>query len=381
MSLYQRGNVWYYLFYVNGRRYRGSTKTDNDKEAGRIYARALAAAEAGESLKPRRPPLIQDFVKEFLEWLDKTTLKQRTKADYKNGCRLILRSPLKGMRLDQISKDDIETTNFHESLASRDCAMRTLRRLLGKARDRKLIREAPRVKRLKVPGRERMVSDADERQILPVCPRPLRDVLIIMLDSGMRNGEVVRMRWEYINWEGAFYFNPEGKTERARRQVPLSERVLGLLRTIREEQEQKRSQKPKKKPGRKSQRQPDYSWVFPSTHAASGHIELSGLEHRFRKIARELGIPDDLKIYCARHTFGTVAMAETKDPGLVRDVMGHESLTTTMKYLHPETANIKTVIDQRNRRKSAQQATAPSATDAAKPTATNLATEAFAAAV
>jgi hypothetical protein len=34
--------------------------------------------------------------------------------------------------------------------------------------------------------------------------------------------------------------------------------------------------------------------------------------------------------------------------------MGHESLTTTMKYLHPETANIKAVIDQRNLKKMAE---------------------------
>jgi len=44
-------------------------------------------------------------------------------------------------------------------------------------------------------------------------------------------------------------------------------------------------------------------------------------------------------------------MAETKDPGLVREVMGHESLTTTMGYLHPETAPIKAVIDRRNQQK------------------------------
>jgi len=270
MSLYQRGNVWYYLFYVNGKRYRGSTKTENEKEAGRIYAKAMVAAESGESTKPKRPSLIQDFVKEFLEWLDQTTLKPRTKADYKNGCRLILQSGLRGTRLDLISKDDIETTNFHESLASRDCAMRTLRRLLGKARDRHLIREAPRVKRPKVPGRERMVTDADEKGILPVCPRPLRDVLIIMLDSGLRNGEVVRMRWEYIDWEGAFCFNPEGKTPRARRKVPLSERVLELLRTIQQEQAQKKKQKPKKKEEQKQNGTQDDGWVFPSKHAPFG---------------------------------------------------------------------------------------------------------------
>jgi integrase len=380
MSLYQRGNVWYYLFYVNGKRYRGSTKTENEKEAGRIYARAQLAAEAGESTKPKRAPLVQEFVKEFKDWLDKSTLKKRTQKDYQNGCRLILLSDLRGLRLDQVSKDDIETTNFHSSLASRDCAMRTLRRMLGKARDRHLIRDVPRVKRLKVPGRERMVTDADEQQILSACPRPLRDVLIIMLDAGMRNGEVVRMRWEHINWEAASSFNPEGKTPRARRQVPLSERVLEVLRTIRHEQEHPAAQTRVKKRKRKANlRKPDFRWVFPSTHSPSGHIELSGLEHRFRKIARELGIPDDLKIYCARHTFGTVAMAETGDPGLVRVVMGHESLTTTMKYLHPETANIKAVIDRRNLKKMAE-ATDTNKNDAAS-TATKTATGAMAAAL
>ena len=80
--------------------------------------------------------------------------------------------------------------------------------------------------------------------------------------------------------------------------------------------------------------------------------EMAQGEHAFRSVARKLEIPDALKLYCARHTFGTVAMAETKNPGLVKEVMGHESLTTTMGYLHPETAQIKVVIDRLNQQKS-----------------------------
>ena len=45
------------------------------------------------------------------------------------------------------------------------------------------------------------------------------------------------MRLEHINWESAFYFNPKGKTRKARRLVPLSERVIALLRTIQQEQQ------------------------------------------------------------------------------------------------------------------------------------------------
>jgi hypothetical protein len=43
--------------------------------------------------------------------------------DYKNGRRLILQSALCGMRMDQITSDDVETTKFHESPYSRNCAI------------------------------------------------------------------------------------------------------------------------------------------------------------------------------------------------------------------------------------------------------------------
>ncbi len=130
----------------------------------------------------------------------------------------------------------------------------------------------------------------------------------------------------------------QGKTRKARRQAPLSERVIALLRTVQQEQSVRKE-----------------GWIFPSTKSASGHIELSGIEHMFWKTARKVGIPDALKLYCARHTFGTVAMAETRNPGLVKEVMGHESLNTTMGYLHPETAQIKAVIDRVNQQKSQPQ--------------------------
>jgi len=117
----------------------------------------------------------------------------------------------------------------------------------------------------------------------------------------------------------------KGKTRKARRHVPLSERVLALLKNIQQGQSKEQS---------KQQSKPHDGWVFPSKKSPSGYVGLSSLEHKFRTLARTLGIPDALKLYCARHTFGTVAMAETKDPGLVREVMGHESLSTTMGYVH-----------------------------------------------
>src|SRR4029077_8248142 len=144
-------------------------------------------------------------------------------------------------------------------------AIRTLRRTLGKARDWKLVPEVPRIKSVKVFPRDRMVTVDDEKRLLAASPRPWKDVLTIMLDSGLRNGDASRMRLENINWDSAFYFNPRGKTRKARRPVPLSDRVIALLRNIQQEQLGQRE-----------------GWVFPSKKTRAGHIGLSELEHMFR---------------------------------------------------------------------------------------------------
>jgi len=54
--------------------------------------------------------------------------------------------------------------------------------------------------------------------------------------------------------------------------MPLSERVIALLRNVQLEQLGQTE-----------------GWVFPSKKSTLGHIGLSGIEHAFRKLARKLG--------------------------------------------------------------------------------------------
>jgi integrase len=371
MSLYRRKNKqkeefgsFYYLFYVAGKRYKGSTGTLNRKVAERIESRKRVAAENGESLTPRKAPLLREVINGcsdwedgFLKWNMKTNKALKTKADYRNGCRLLLKTDLAGMRIDQIAADEAESTVFlgkdkQQSPYTTNSALRTLSRILHKAKERKLLNEAPTIKRIHAPRRDRMVTDEDEKMLMQALeesatnrrykkrpPSPLNEVLMLMIDTGLRPGiELVRMRIEHINWEGCFYFIAKGKTPRSRRVVPLSERVLTVLR---------------RRCGNRRE-----GWVYPSNKAPSGHIELRGLQKYFRRIARQIGIPEQLKLYCARHTFGTVAMAETRNPALVQDTMGHEDIRTTMEYQHQDVSPIKLVMDRRNANKP-DWATAP----------------------
>jgi integrase len=78
-------------------------------------------------------------------------------------------------------------------------------------------------------GRELTIDPATEAKLLAVAKQPMRDVLIMIQDTGMRPEEVFRIRIENIDWTRRLIFNPSGKTRAARRHVPISERMLNLL--------------------------------------------------------------------------------------------------------------------------------------------------------
>jgi integrase len=79
-------------------------------------------------------------------------------------------------------------------------------------------------------ARERVIDAHVEAELLAFCKQPLRDMLMIMRDSGMRNQkEVFRMRWEHLDWCNKRYFVYQSKSPKGRRFVPLSPCVRQAL--------------------------------------------------------------------------------------------------------------------------------------------------------
>jgi integrase len=98
--------------------------------------------------------------------------------------------------------------------------------MLGKAEEWTIIKASPKIKLMQEHARERVIDADIEAKLLPFCKQPLRDVLMIMRDSEMRNQkEVFRMRWEHLDWDNKRYFVYESKSPKGRRYVPISPRV------------------------------------------------------------------------------------------------------------------------------------------------------------
>ena len=323
----RKSKYYWYDFTVAGRRYRGSTKESNKTRASAIAALKLANATEGRDPLPKKAPVLQEFSGRFLEWVKNVKLEHKTKLYYRDGWRLLAASPIAGMRLDKIMADDIGTLSFTGSPSNANCALRTLRRILHKAEEWGVIRSVPKFRLAKEYGRSLRLDDDAERKLLVVAEQPLRDAIILMRDTGMRNErELYRTRIENIDWNGRVIFVPDSKTPNGRRLVPITDRVLDLLLVRCGDRRE--------------------GWLFPSKRSKSGH--LTTLAKRFREARKKAGLSESLVLYCGRHDYGTRVLKATGNLAAVMKTMGHKDVKTAMQYQHPEVEIVRQALNHNN---------------------------------
>ena len=191
----------------------------------------LAQAVAGADRFRKSPVRLNQFSERFLAGVTDARLESQTKRYDRNGWRMLKTTAAVSLKLDESTNDYPDNLKFAGSSANANCALRTLRRMLHKAEEWKLISRAPKIKLMKEYGRSLRLDDATERKLLGAvasCNWRLRtgdlfrDIVILMRDTGMRNQrELYRMRIENLDWANRLIFVPDSNTPEGRRLVPL----------------------------------------------------------------------------------------------------------------------------------------------------------------
>jgi integrase len=253
--------------------------------------------------------------------------KTKTHASYETCLRNLL--PWFGaQRLSEISADTI--AEFKESrltegrrgtTVNRDLAC--LRRVLSVAIKRGLIDSSPftahRVEFLPENRRERVLTFAEEKAYLKVAKQPLHDVALIMLDVGLRPEEVFTLHSQHVHLVASSYLHiPDGKTANARRDVPITQRALPVIRR------------------RLSQAEGGY--LFPlrvgNVKGRDRTQPMTTVQKARENAMEESGIKSVFRLYDLRHTYGTRAIEAGTDPLTLAKLMGHADLKTTQRYVH-----------------------------------------------
>jgi integrase len=196
----------------------------------------------------------------------------------------------------------------------------TLRRILYLAHDWNEIGAVPRIKMLRGErSREFVLSHEQEKVYLLAAPQPLRDVAILLLETGLRLGEALALKWSDIELDAAngkklgYLFVREGKSKNARRHVSLTQRAQELLvnRSLESKSE----------------------YVF-ANHAGDPYL-VTSLDHFHAKLRVDLQLPKDCVIHSLRHTFLTRFGEAGADAFTIKKVAGHSSVTISERYIHP----------------------------------------------
>ncbi len=336
MELFKKSKskFYWYDFTVGSKRYRGSTKETNKTRAESIAALKLSQAVEGINPLPKKSPGLLEFSSRFLEWVKAAKLEQKTKTYYLNGWRLMSKTQLTGMRIDRITTDEVEVLRFPDSASNVNCALRTLRRMLHKAEEWKLIPKVPKIKLMKEHGRSLRLDDQAEKRLIAAAAtcgwrqrsfELFRDIVILVRDTGMRNErELYRTRIEHIDWTNKVIFVPDSKTPEGRRTIPMSDRVLELFSVRCGERRQ--------------------GWVFPSHRSGAGHVTT--VSKQFREARTKAGLPEDLVLYCGRHDYGTRILKGTGNLAAVMRTMGHKDVKTAMQYQHPELDIVRAALNR-----------------------------------
>jgi len=323
MSVYKRGGVYWYDFWFRGVRYRDSTGLVN--KAAAAQAEAIRKAELAKGrigiVSHNRCPIFKDFATaEFLPWSEREhQAHPRTYVRHKVSTKPLTEFFGK-LPIDALSPAHVEKFKLARSRdvspagVNRDLA--ALRYMLNfAARQGHIVRNPVVGVRFlpEGPGVMRIVSHEEQTRYLKEANPLLRDVATMMLETGMRPEEVFTIRKENMHLAQRYLFVPIGKTKFARRNVPLTDNIVAIL---------KRRMARAKGP-----------FLFPHRHDPNKPLTTVKTAHD--DALREAKIEPRFRLYDLRHTFGSRSAMAGVDLATLKELMGHSNISITMRYVHP----------------------------------------------
>jgi integrase len=169
--------------------------------------------------------------------------------------------------------------------------------------------------------RDRVLTREEEDRLLEVVSERLRSILIVGLNTGMRKGEILQLKWQDIDLENRIILVKKTKSGKPRT-LPINSRLLDELKWLKEG-------------SRNSQ------YLF--TNSKTGG-QLKTIRRVFDAACRDAKI-QKLRFHDLRRTFGSRLALAGVDLNRIKELLGHASIKTTEIYLHAELKDIREAVE------------------------------------
>lgn len=194
----------------------------------------------------------------------------------------------------------------------------TLSHFLNRCLEWKWIRERPRIPKGDEARKKIEVLTPAEQQALMRAAIGDQDPLLwlfvaIAVGTGMRHGEILRIKWEDIDSEHRRIHVPKAKA--GQREQPISPTLAATLATEHDNL------------GRPT------GWVFPTSRADAKHGNRQGMHQQFRRAVERANL-DKTKVtpHVLRHTAITGLVRAGVDLPTIQRISGHKTLAMVLRY-------------------------------------------------
>ena len=341
MAVYkqQESKFWWYKFTWNGQSVRRSTKQTNKRVAEQMEAAHKTGLAKGEvGIVEKQPaPTLELFAERFMQAISvRSAEKPRTVAFYQEKLNRLLEYPkMANATLDTIDEALIEeyvkARRKQVAPATVNRQLATLRRALRLAHEWKVIDRVPRIRLLQGERtREFVLTREVEAKYLEAVPEPLADIAILMLDTGLRDGEALALKWSDVHMQPAggakfgYLQVQKGKSAKARRTLSLTARAVTML----------------------TARSKTSTSEFVFCGRLGKPILVTSLDHQHSKVRESLKLPADFVVHSLRHTMLTRLGLLGVDAFTIMKIAGHSSITVSQRYVHPSPESVERAFEK-----------------------------------
>ena len=332
MGVYKRKNSqnWYISYYHNGERVRevvGPKKSDAQK----VLNQRLTSIQEGKHpvLKNRKDQKITfaEFAKIYVTDHAKPNKKSFKSDIYRLKSSII---PFFGdMKISEIESPHI--AQYKKLRLQQKCRNReSLIKPATVNKEVKLVKHiikkaakwlGVRIQELELDlatelPRERILTHEEMRLLVENSRPPLKNAILIALNTGMRKGEILSLRWENVNLEINIITVTaiEAKSKRIRR-IPINSELRKLFIKL-------------------NLTRNGNSFVLQNPLTGEPYRDL---QKSWENLLRKTGI-DSVRFHDCRHTFASHFLMNGGDLYTLKELLGHLELNTTARYLTITTA-------------------------------------------
>jgi len=189
----------------------------------------------------------------------------------------------------------------------------------------------PKIALLKCPPPTTNYLSADECELLlSNAEGTAREMMLMALRTGMRQGEIRALQWPSIDWENRLITVRHSLNDRTKklespksnreRHIPMDVDVYGIL----------------------FERKKGTGYVF--LNEDGGPYDSQRIIRRLKDVRKQIGLRN-FGWHSLRHTFASQLAVKGVPLHVVQKLLGHSTITTTMRYAHVAPSALRAAID------------------------------------